>query len=198
MELDIYNLMKRIFFFLLFILSLAHAPAGAQDDTIYTARLQEVEIVEQWKNDTARYRYNQLKYYVKSVMPYVNAATKLFLEVDRKLEEPGFSGGEKRKYIRAKEEEMRVSFEEKVRSLNVTQGALLTKLIARQTGVNIYHILSEFKGPVAAVKWQTWARLHGANINKKYDPSDEAMLERVMEELGYPLPRHYTAGAATR
>ena len=83
---------------------------------------------------------------------------------------------------------MRAQFENKVKALNTTQGALLMKLIARQTGVNVYHILSEFKNPVTAIKWQAWARVNGANINRKYRPEEEPMLEQIMEELGYPLP----------
>jgi hypothetical protein len=193
MDVDIFGYMKKILAVLILLYTSLPARSIAQVDTIYTARLQEVEINERWKNDTARYRYNQLKHYVKTVMPYVNAATKLFLEIDAKLEEPGLSRSEKRKFINAREDAMRDQFEDKVKALNTTQGALLMKLIARQTGVNIYHILTEFKNPVTAVKWQAWARLNGANINRKYHPEEEAMLERIMEELGYPLPSSYAA-----
>ena len=75
--------------------------------------------------------------------------------------------------------------------LNETQGMLLVKLIGRQTGVNIYSMLQEFKNPLTAVRWQTWARLNGFNLNKRYNPDDEPQLERIMEHLGYPLPPFY-------
>jgi hypothetical protein len=183
--------MKLMLSILMLILAGLPLRSAGQVDTIYTANLPEVEVNERWKNDTARYRYNQLRYYVKSVMPYVNAATKLFKEIDTKLAEPGLSRGEKKKFINAREDAMRLQFEDKVKSLNTTQGALLMKLVARQTGVNIYHILSEFKNPMTAVKWQAWARMNGANINRKYHPDEEPMLEQIMEELGYPLPSDY-------
>ena len=180
--------MKCLFSVLLLVSAFLPLISKAQADTIYTARLPEVEINEHWKNDTARYRYNQLKYYVKSVMPYVNAASKVFLEINAKLDESGLSRADKRRFINAREDAMRAQFEHKVKALNTTQGALLMKLIARQTGVNVYHILSEFKNPVTAIKWQAWARVNGANINRKYRPEEEPMLEQIMEELGYPLP----------
>lgn len=172
--------------------------ASAQVDTIYTATLKEVNINDKFLNDTARYRYNQMKYYVKSVLPYVNAATNLFNELDAKLNQPGISRAEKRKYVASKEDALRTQFEDKVKSLNTTQGALIIKLIARQTGVNIYNILTEFKNPLTAMKWQTWARLNGANINRKYHPEEEMMLENIMEDLGYPLPVFYNNGTAYR
>ena len=183
--------MKKLIALTVFAISLI-VPADktqAQDiDTIYTASLEEVVINEKWANDTARYRYNQLKYYVKSILPYVNASSKLFNEIDAKINEPGISRSEKKKFIASREAALRDQFEDKVKALNTTQGALLMKLIARQTGANIYQILNEFKNPLTAVKWQTWARVNGFNLNRKYHPEEEQMLEQVMESLGYPLP----------
>jgi hypothetical protein len=41
------------------------------------------------------------------------------------------------------------------------------------------------------MKWQAWARLHGFNLARKYHPEEEPDLERIMRNLGYPLPRFY-------
>jgi hypothetical protein len=162
-------------------------------DTNYTVRLKEVQVTAKWLNDTDRYRYNQMKYYVTTILPYLNAATKLFIEINAKVENGEISRKERRKFINAKEDEMRTQFEDKVSSLNTTQGVLLIKLIARQTNVNIYEMLKEFKNPFTAIRWQAWARFNGMNLNKKYDPKDERDLENIMEELGYPLPVSYAA-----
>lgn len=192
-------IMKKTIAIIVFVICLVlpGTKAVAQEmDTMYVATLNEVTIHDKFKNDTARYRYNQMKYYVKSVLPYVNAASGLFKELDAKLNEPGISRAEKRKFVAAKEDLMRTQFEDKVKSLNTTQGALIIKLIARQTGVNIYNIVSEVKNPIAAMKWQTWARLNGANINRKYHPEEEPMLEDIMESLGYPLPTFNNTGTA--
>lgn len=175
------------------ITSSAHAQqdvmGGYMLDTIYI--LPEAKIKSKFLNDTDRYRFNQMRYYVTTILPYLNAATKLFTELDMKLNEQGISRKEKKAYVNGREEEMRIQFEEKIKKLNVTQGTLLVKLIARQTELNIYQMLKEFKNPLMAVKWQTWARFNGLNLDKKYDPEDENMLERVMDDLGYPLPAGY-------
>lgn len=189
--------MKRIILVFTF-LTLAHtgysqAPKNASEetDTSYSVVLKEVNVVAKWKNDTDRYHYNQMKFYVKSILPYLNAATTLFKEVNAKVEDPELSKKERRRFINAKEDDMRTQFEDKIKSLNVTQGVLLIKLIARETNLNIYKMLREFKNPLVAVKWQTWARLNGINLDRKYHPDEENDLENIMYELGYPLPGGY-------
>jgi hypothetical protein len=162
-------------------------------DTAYSASLREVTVKARWKNDTERYKYNQMKFYVKSILPYLNAGTQLFKDINAKAEDPNVSRKERRKYINSKEEEMRTQFEDRVKALNVTQGVLLVKLLTRQTNLNIYKGLQEFKNPLVAIKWQTWAKLNGMNLNRKYNPEEEPDLENIMYELGYPLPQGYAA-----
>ncbi len=161
-----------------------------------TYMLPEVKVKARWLNDTDRYHYNQMKFYVTTVLPYVNAATKLFKEVNAKAEDPDVTRKERRKYINERENEMRSQFEDKVKSLNVTQGALLVKLISRQTELNIYQLLLDFKNPLVAIKWQAWARINGMNLDRKYHPEEETDLENIMEELGYPLPAGYKTAYA--
>lgn len=194
--------MNKIFALFLLILSTADTRVKAQQqaplvyDTMYTVKLPEVEITDErkWKNDTVRYHYNQMRYYVKSILPYLNAATKLFTEINTKFSQAELSNQERRRFVSSKEDEMRTQFEDKVKQLNTTQGILLIKLIARQTGLNIYKIIADFKNPFEAIKWQTWARLNGHNLNQKYDPNQESDLEQIMRGLGYPLPPFYTTG----
>ena len=167
--------------------------AGAQGDTVLMVRLPNVNVKaeRQWDNNHDRYQYNQTKYYITTILPYLNAATKVFHDIDEKINEPGISKRDRKDFINTKEDEMRNKFEDEVKELNTTQGVLLIKLIARQTGVNIYSILQEFKNPLTAIRWQAWAKVNGHNLNKRYDPVDEPMLEHIMESLGYPLPPYY-------
>lgn len=189
--------MKHLIVLILLLLCGRHS-APAQD-TLWTSRLDTVHVsaMRSWENDTVRYRYNQMKYYVKTILPYLNAATATFKELDQTLASNSMSKKERRQYINAKEDLVRQQFEEEVKQLNETQGVYLVKLITRQTGANIYHILQEFKNPMVAIKWQAWARLHGFNLNKKYNPDDEPWLEDIMEDLGYPLPEGYNDGELT-
>ncbi len=187
--------MKRKLLLLFAIIMLNFAPANAQTiaDTAYTIKLKEVDITadRNWTDDNARYRYNQMRFYVTTILPYLDAATKMFTEINTKLADPNLSRKDRKQYIDSREEEMRTKFEDKVAALNITQGILLTRLISRQTGVNVYQMALEMKNPFKAIKWQTWARLNGLNLNQKYNPADEPDLEHIMEGLGYPLPSFY-------
>ena len=162
-------------------------------DTMLMVNMKPVDITAQrvWGNDTVRYHYNQMKYYVTTILPYLDEATRLFSEVNTKLEDEHISNRERRRFINAKEDELRVKFEDEIKDLNETQGTLLVKLIARQSGVNIYNMLKEFKNPFVAMKWQAWVKLNGFSIAKRYDPNDEPWLEHIMESLDYPLPSFY-------
>jgi hypothetical protein len=185
--------MQKLLLIILLLSGLFSTRLSAQEvDTVLMVRLKEVQVTDsrKWKNDTARYRFNQMRYYVETILPYLNAATKVFKEIDEAVSSD-VSRKERKRLVGAKEDELRVQFEDKVKALNETQGVLLIKLIGRQTGVNIYSILQEFKNPLTAIKWQAWARMNGFNLNKKYDPKDEVLLEQVMLSLGYDLPDFY-------
>jgi len=183
---------------LLFLIALSTAASVraqgvvAVPDTAILWRIPETEVksTQLWDNDTSRYRYNQLKHYVKTVLPYVVAATATVNEVSTKLGS-GVRGAERRRYLASRDRALRSEFEDRVKNLNTTQGVLLIKLISRQTGANLYDIISETKGGLTAVKWQAWARLHGINLSRPYDPSAEPQLERIMRSLGYELPAFY-------
>lgn len=170
----------------------------AQQDTLMV-RLHEVEVRDaaRWQNDTARYRFNQMRYYVKTIMPYVDAAAGTFSKVEEILQNDNTGKQRRKRKIKEQEALLKTEFEDKIKSLNETQGVLLIKLIARQTGLNVYTMLQEVKGPLTAVKWQTWARLHGFHLNKQYNPEDEPLLERVMLSLGYELPDYYSPSPTT-
>ena len=134
-------------------------------------------------NDTSRYRYNQMKHYVKMILPYVDTAVTMFNEIDRHTAD--MSKRNKRKYIRSKEREIKTNFEDRLSSLNITQGRLLVKLINRQLSVNCYDIVRELKNPITAAYYQSVARLNGINLNEDYLPEENRDLEMIMRTLGY-------------
>jgi hypothetical protein len=178
---------------LLAISANAQSNAESGGDTVLAVKMPEVKVTadRDWGNDTIRYQYNQMKYYVTTILPYLNAATKLFSELNEKINDPNLGKHERKEFVRTKEDELHTRFEDEITKLNETQGILLLKLIGRQTGVNIYEMLNEFKNPFTAIKWQAWAKFHGFNLNKKYVPDDEPMLENIMLGLNYPLPEIY-------
>lgn len=183
--------MNRIFT-LLFV-SLYGSAMAQNTDTVLSFSLPRVTVdaKRNWDNDTVRYKYNQMRYYVTTILPYLDAATAMMNELNRKEHDPNISRRERKDFVNRKEEEIRQRFENEISKLNETQGVLLVKLIARQSGENIYGKMEEYKNTFYAMKWQAWARFHGFNLNKRYDPYEEPMLEHIMQSLGYELPAKY-------
>ena len=98
----------------------------------YHVQLNEAVVVatQVFANDTDRYHFNQLKYYIKTVMPYVLASVSLFNEITDASS--NMSERNRKKYIKTREREIKENFEDKLSSLNITQGRLLVKLVNRQ------------------------------------------------------------------
>ena len=180
-------------FLILAFLSASITALAQGGDTVYRVRLdnQDVASTRTWANDTLQYRYNQMKYYVTTILPYLNESVRLFREIDARLDDPNLKGAARKAYLREKEQFIRERFETRIRSLNTTQGVLLIKLSARETGLNLYDQISAVKGRLEAIKWQTWARFQGFSLNTRYRPETEPDLERIMRNLGYPLPAAY-------
>ncbi len=161
-------------------------------DTLYMATLRTVWITASrvFKSDLERYQYNQLKHNIKVVFPYVKEAGRIFNEIKTKL--PTLSEREKKKYIKIKEEELRVKFEEPIKNLYDTQGKLLLLLINRETGNNVYAILRAVKNPVKVALYETTAIANGLNLRAYWDPKQYKREEEIMEDLeleyGYGTP----------
>ena len=150
-------------------------------------QLNEAVIVSTrlFTNDTARYHYNQMKHYVKMILPYVDTAVKMFNQIDATT--AGMSKKNRRKYIKTREQEIKIKFEDRLKDLNITQGRLLVKLINRQLKINCYEIVRELKNPITATYYQSVSRLNGINLNEDYNPEENNELEMIMRSLGYGM-----------
>jgi hypothetical protein len=135
-------------------------------------------------NDTARYQYNQMKHYVKMILPYVDTAVKMFHDINTNTKD--MSNKNRRNYIKSQENVIKTNFEDKLSSLNITEGRLLVKLINRQLNENCYEIVRVLKNPIQAAYYQSLARLNGINLNEDYNPEENRDLEMIMRNLGYP------------
>lgn len=160
-------------------------PTQSKEEPNLQVDLNEVTVVDHriFKSDTLRYRYNQMKYYVKTILPYLDEAVKLFEEIEVNTQH--MSKKERRKYIRSREKDIKEKFEDRLANLNITQGRYLVKLIHRQLDINCYDILKDLKNPVTAAYYQSWAKLNGINLNEDYKAENEPDLERIMRSLGY-------------
>lgn len=180
------NIRSRFFTFLL-MACLWHLNAWAQttEAPVFSATLNDIVISDKrhFKNDTDLYRYNQLKYYVSTVIPYANEAIRLFHEL--KQETQSMNNRERKLYIRSQERAIKLNFEDQLKQLNITQGRLLVKLINRQLQMPCFQIIKDLKNPLSASYYQTWASLNGIPLNKAYVKEEEPDLEQALRALGF-------------
>ena len=120
-------------------------------------------------------RYQRLVYNVKRVYPYAQLAGSKLREYSEELSQIE-SESERRRVIREIEKEIRAEFESDLMRLNRTQGAILIKLIDRETSHTSYDLLRDFRGAFSAVFWQSLGRLFGYNLKTPYDPYGEDFL----------------------
>jgi len=151
--------------------------------------LPEISIYPEPKDmsrKTAR-QYTALELKVKKVYPIAKmAATKLkeynsvYLSFKKE--------SERKAYIKKIEKDLFAEYENEIRTMTVSQGRILIKLIDRETGQSSYEIIKEFKGGFSAFLWQSVARIFGHNLKSEYDAANEdSMIEYIVWQIDQGL-----------
>ena len=130
-----------------------------------------------------REAYSRLRYNVYLVYPYAVAASFILKDVDSVLNSL-HSREAKQQFKRRKEDELNNRFKHELQDLSITQGQILVKLIARQTGRPCYTIVKELKGGFNATIFQAMALLFDNNLKNNYEPEGEdATIEQIVLEI---------------
>lgn len=124
--------------------------------------------------------YYKLVWRFARVYPYALASGELKQQVDSVLNEKNYKGLRKQMYMDAVQDQLFKDFEGSLRNMTISQGALLLKLIARETGLTSYEIIHDYKNSVAAGFWQAIAKLFDNDLKSKYDPTGA---DKDIEEL---------------
>lgn len=132
------------------------------------------------KNEEA---YTQLRYNVYQTYPYAVAASFILQDIDSMLTLIQ-SKDAKKEYKLRKEAELNRKFKGELENMTISQGQVLVKLIARQTGKPCYQIVKELKGGFNAGLWQAVALLFNNNLRNTYDATGEdAVIESIVMEI---------------
>lgn len=124
--------------------------------------------------------YYKLVHNFAKAYPYALLAAEKLSEADEHLEGGRMNKRKKTRYINEFQDDLFETFEEPMRNLTVTQGALLLRLIDRETGLTPYQILQKYKNNASAGFWQGIARLFGSDMKRGYDPEGS---DKDVEEL---------------
>lgn len=125
-------------------------------------------------------QYYRLVYNFNKTYPYALVAKCIIAEADSVIEAQNLKGFKRDSYIQKKQNELFKAFEKPMRNMTVSQGALLMKLIDRETGICSYNIIRNYKNKAAAGFWQGIAKMFGSDMKKNYEPYGA---DRSTEEL---------------
>lgn len=151
-------------------------------DTIYIDVLRASKVYAQLPRQKGKEwrQYYRLVHNFSKAYPYALVAKKLVVEADSVIAADKLKGVKKEKYVTKVQEELFDVFEGQMRSLTVSQGALIMKLVDREVGKSSYNIIKGYKSGIAAGFWQGIAKIFGSDLKKPYDPEGE---DAKVEEL---------------
>ncbi len=151
-------------------------PEVEMDEVSVSARRTLRSRFEAW-------RYDRLAHNVRRVYPYSQIVKYTLESVNSDLEELPDDRA-RRRYLRQVERDVFSKYEDDLRSLTITQGRILIKLIHRETMNSSYELIREYRSGVTALFWQGIARIFGSNLKAEYDPEGEdADIERIIREI---------------
>lgn len=143
------------------------AALSAKERKAYMKRLKENE----------RLRRN-----VRLVYPMAKSCAALINDVNSQLAVLD-KRADRSKYMKRLEKELFQKYESTLRSMTVTQGSILIKLIYRETDNSAYQLIEEYKSWSTAAFWQLIARFFGANLKEDYDKEKEVVIEQIIKEI---------------
>jgi hypothetical protein len=165
-----------------------------EGDTLPYILMDEVEKIASLPRHLARKRagFVRLRYNIRKVYPYAVVASDVLKDVDMYLDRIGDDKKARKAYLKTVEKDLNKRFKGELENLSISQGQVLVKLINRQTGKPVFHILKEMKGGFSAVVFQSLALLFNNNLKREYDPTgNDADMERLTRELEAELYYKY-------
>ena len=152
------------------------------NDTIYIDQIRASKVYSRLPKMKGREwrQYYRLVHNFSKAYPYALVAKKLVMEADSVIAADNLKGIKREKYINKVQKELFSVFESQMRSLTVSQGALIMKLVDREVGKSSYNIIKGYKSGITAGFWQGIAKMFGSDLKKPYDPEGE---DEATEEL---------------
>ena len=156
-------------------------------DTTLIVYLPEVDIdlMQRYLQITETNKGRRLAANVKKVFPYAKLAGAKMQEYDSLLASIP-SAAERRRVMKQAEDEITAQYTQDLKNMTFSQGAILIRLIDRETSHTSYQVVQELRGKFRAFFYQGFARLWGYNLKSEYDPHanpEDDEIETIMTLL---------------
>ena len=138
-------------------------------DTVYFDTITPVWIFARKQAKDWR-QYYKLVYNFARVYPYAEASGRLQEIVDSTIAANHYGRMKKDRYMNEVQSMLFKDFEGALHKMTISQGAVLLKLIDRETGHSSYSIIHDYKNGIAAGFWQGVAKFFDNDLKSQYDP----------------------------
>lgn len=149
-------------------------------DTVLIVYLPEVDIdlMSRYYEITDTRQGRRLVNNVRKVFPYAKLASDKLQEFDAMLADIPDEGVRKR-MMKEAEKQLTDQYTAELEKLTFSQGAILIRLIDRETGNTSYKLVQELRGKIRAFFYQGFARLWGYNLKTEFDPRNNKEDEQI-------------------
>ena len=154
-------------------INVVYARIDENGDTTLIVNLPEVDVslLNHYYQIIETRQGRRLVNNVRKVYPYAKIAGDKLQAYDTILAKVDNSN-ERRRLMKQAEDEITDQYTEELTNLTFSQGAILIRLIDRETGSTSYQVVQELRGKVRAFFYQGFARLWGYNLKSEYDPKN--------------------------
>jgi len=152
-------------------------------DTLILVDLDNVSItaLRTFANDEEYRKYQRFRNYAAKVYPYAKEAIRIFRELEYASQH--MSKKEKKKKIAELEKQLTKEFEEPLTNLTKLQGKIMIKMIEKETGQPIYHMIKDLKGGFKAFYWNAFSKLYSYDLKEGYNKGQYPVLDAVLQDF---------------
>ncbi len=154
------------------------------EDTVFFDVLDASRIMRKGKGKKSRdwQKYYRLVYNFNKVYPYALVGRKMMAQVDSTIAADVTRKSERNSYINNVERELLRLFEKDIRTMTVSQGAVLLRLVDRECGMSGFEIIKDYESGFAANFWQLIAKIFSHDLKTRYDPEgNDIQIEELVE-----------------
>jgi len=152
-------------------------------DSILHFNLRPIEMIAPYhfKNRREEKKYSRLEADVLKTYPLSMIVGSELKIVNSEFENRYTTPTKRKNYIKWYQKYVYKSYIDSLKNLNEVQGRILLKLIHRETGKTPYELIKSYRGGLNALFWQSMAFMAGANLNSRYDPEENEMIEHIIK-----------------
>jgi Domain of unknown function (DUF4294) len=155
------------------------------NDSVYVMSLNPARVLGRrfFKDFGEQRQYYLYLRAAKKVYPYAIQAVNLYKEIETETQE--MRKGQRRRYIKKQNSELKDEFKEQLKNFSRTEGKVLIKMIEREVNKPFYQVISETKGGMTALYWHNLGKIWGYDLKDGYKTGADPLLDEILTDYDF-------------